>query len=159
MDIFFRGKNRHSEILVREKIFRPPKLGARSPPLLGPTLHWLTGLRLYSYTFVRLSKTGLLHVPLKFCSHLHDAEPGLLRGWPFNYGIVSHWLFGHFQEYSPRNSFSNLKQHYLAALGFGALLSSLVPLEEALYKCLQWMNAWMNWYFIVEIKLAKNLCL
>ena len=29
-----------------------------------------------------------------------------------------------FQEYSPRNSFSNLKQHYSAALGLGALLSS-----------------------------------
>ena len=27
-------------------------------------------------------------------------------------------------EYSPRNSFSNLKQHYSAALGLGALLSS-----------------------------------
>jgi len=26
-------KNRRSEILVREKIFRPPKLGDRSPPL------------------------------------------------------------------------------------------------------------------------------
>jgi len=32
MGIFFR-KNRHSEILVREKIFRSPKLDARSPPL------------------------------------------------------------------------------------------------------------------------------
>src|SRR6218665_2658544 len=30
-------KKRSSEILVREKIFRPPKLGARSPPL-GPCL-------------------------------------------------------------------------------------------------------------------------
>ena len=27
-------------------------------------------------------------------------------------------------EYSPRNSISNLKQHYSAALGLGALLSS-----------------------------------
>src|SRR6218665_2960725 len=32
------------------------------------------------------------------------------------YGMVSHWLSGHFLEYSPRNSFSNLKQHYSAAL-------------------------------------------
>src|SRR6218665_3331391 len=42
------------------------------------------------------------------------------------HGMVSHWLSGHFLdlEYSPRNSFSNLKQHYLAALGLGALLSS-----------------------------------
>src|SRR6218665_1667176 len=31
-EIFFREK-RHSEMLVREKLFRPPKLGARSPPL------------------------------------------------------------------------------------------------------------------------------
>ena len=31
MEIF--QKKRHSEILVREKVFRPPKLGARSPPL------------------------------------------------------------------------------------------------------------------------------
>jgi len=38
--------------------------------------------------------------------------------------MVSHWLSGHFLEYSARNSFSNLKQHYSAALGFGALLSS-----------------------------------
>jgi len=34
-------------------------------------------------------------------------------------------------QYSSRNSFSNLKQHYSAALGLGALL------EEALYKCLE----------------------
>ena len=52
------------------------------------------------------------------------------------YGIVSQWLSGHYLEYSPRNSFSNLKQHYSAALGLGALLS-IAPLEEALYKCLQ----------------------
>src|SRR6218665_2795351 len=50
------------------------------------------------------------------------------------YGMVLHWLSGHFLGYSPRNSFSNLK-HYLAVLGLGALLSS--PFEEALYKCLQ----------------------
>jgi len=29
----FSGKNRHPEILVSEKIFPSPKLGARSPPL------------------------------------------------------------------------------------------------------------------------------
>src|SRR6218665_2166401 len=29
----FSEKNRHPEILVREKIFRPPKLGTSSPPL------------------------------------------------------------------------------------------------------------------------------
>ena len=31
---FFSRKKRNSEILVREKFFRPPKLGARSPPLM-----------------------------------------------------------------------------------------------------------------------------
>jgi len=40
---------------------------------------------------------------------------------PLWYGMVSHWFSGHFQEYLP---FSNLKQHYSAALGLGALLSS-----------------------------------
>ena len=34
---FFLKKRRHSEILVREKMFRPPKLGARSPPLDFPS--------------------------------------------------------------------------------------------------------------------------
>jgi len=33
----FFPKKRHSEILVREQFFRPPKLGARYPPLAaGP---------------------------------------------------------------------------------------------------------------------------
>src|SRR6218665_1247429 len=41
------------------------------------------------------------------------------------YEMVSHWLSSHFLEYSPINSFSNLKQHYSAALGLGALVSSL----------------------------------
>ena len=36
------------------------------------------------------------------------------------YEMVSHWLSGHFQGYSPRNSFSNLKQHYLAVLGLAS---------------------------------------
>ena len=57
--------------------------------------------------------------------------------------MVSHWLSGHFLEYSPGNSFSNLKQHYSAALGLGARFW-VAPLEEALYKCLQRMNEWMN---------------
>ena len=33
-------------------------------------------------------------------------------------------IYIYFQEYSPRNSFSDLKQHYSAVLGLGALLSS-----------------------------------
>src|SRR6218665_1696423 len=45
------------------------------------------------------------------CKHLHHAGPfPWLALW---YGMVSHWLSGHLQECSPRNSFSNLKQHYL----------------------------------------------
>ena len=54
------------------------------------------------------AEQGLLRVPFFRIFH---AEPGLLRDWPF------YSLSGHFLEYSPRNSFSNLKQHYLAALG------------------------------------------
>src|SRR6218665_4137166 len=56
------------------------------------------------------------------CSHLHNAEPGLLRGRPF--GMEWSPTGSPVTEYSPRNSFSNLKQHYSAALGLGALLSS-----------------------------------
>ena len=37
----FFSEKPHSEILVREKIVRPPKLGARSPPLLSITIHSL----------------------------------------------------------------------------------------------------------------------
>ena len=59
------------------------------------------------------------------------------------YGMVSHWLSGHFLECSPRNSFSNLKQHYSARWGWERFW--VAPLEEALYKCMQWMNEWMTW--------------
>jgi len=38
----FFPKKRHSEILVREKVFRPPKLGARSPPLQNPLYKYET---------------------------------------------------------------------------------------------------------------------
>src|SRR6218665_2490784 len=34
----FFPKKPHSEILVRDKFFRPPKLGARSPPLIDPNI-------------------------------------------------------------------------------------------------------------------------
>src|SRR6218665_691704 len=62
-----------------------------------------------------------------FMSHLLTPPPRI--AWPSPwlalwYGMVSHWLSSHFLGYSPRNSFSNLKQHYLAVLGLGALLSS-----------------------------------
>src|SRR6218665_1038877 len=71
-------------------------------------------------TFARLSRAS-------FMSHL--LAPPSCRAGPSSwlalwYGMVSHWLSGHFLEYSPRNSFSNLKQHYSAALGLRALLSS-----------------------------------
>ena len=64
---------------------------------------------------------------ISFMSHL--LAPPSCRAGPSPwlalwYGMVSHWLSGHFLEYSPRNSFSNLKQHYSAALGLEALLSS-----------------------------------
>src|SRR6218665_1619301 len=71
-------------------------------------------------TFVRLSRAS-------FMSHLLAPPPcraGPSPWFALWYGMVSHWLSGHFLEYSPRNSFSNLKQHYSAALGLGALLSS-----------------------------------
>src|SRR6218665_2651740 len=46
-----------------------------------------------------------------------------MDGWMVLWsGMVSHWLSHRFLEFSPRNSFSNSKQHYPAALGFGALL-------------------------------------
>src|SRR6218665_3003330 len=70
----------------------------------------------------------------------HLLAPSPCRAGPFPwlalwYGMVSHWLSGHFLEYSLRNSFSNLKQHYSAVLRLGDFF--VVPLEEALYKCLQ----------------------
>src|SRR6218665_1442050 len=62
---------------------------------------------------------------VSFMSHLLAPPPSRAVPSPWLalwYGMVSHWLSGHL---------SNLKQHYSAALGLGALLSS--PLEEALY--------------------------
>src|SRR6218665_4076840 len=61
-----------------------------------------------------------------FVSHLLAPSPCRAGPSPWLalwYGMVSHLLSGHFLEYSPRNYFSNLKQHYSAALGLGALLS------------------------------------
>src|SRR6218665_3518750 len=71
-------------------------------------------------TFARLNRAS-------FMSHLLAPPPCRAGPSPWSallYGMVSHWLSGHFLEYSPRNSFSTLKQHYSAALGLGALLSS-----------------------------------
>src|SRR6218665_351836 len=93
-----------------------------------PTLPTLVALPLplgVPTTFVRLSKAS-------FMSQLLAPPP--CRAGPFPwlalwYGMVSHGLSGHFQEYSPRNSVSNLKQHYSAVLGLGALLSSPVAYQ------------------------------
>jgi len=45
-----------------------------------------------------------------------------MNGWVS--GLLDRWVDRWMMEYSPRNFFSNLKQHYSATLGFGALLSS-----------------------------------
>src|SRR6218665_1687347 len=71
-------------------------------------------------TFGRLSRAS-------FMSHLlapPSCRAGISPWLALWYGMVSHWLSGHFLEYSPRHSFSNLKQHYSAELGLAALLSS-----------------------------------
>src|SRR6218665_1681266 len=70
---------------------------------------------------LRSAEKCLLHVPFVRTSIMQSRPSLLLALW---YGMVSHWISSHFLEYSPRNSFSNLKQHHLAALGLGALLSS-----------------------------------
>src|SRR6218665_164275 len=62
-------------------------------------------------TFARLSRASFMYYLL---------APPPCRAGPSTwlalwYGMVAHWLSGHFLEYSPRNSFSNLKQHYSAA--------------------------------------------
>ena len=70
-------------------------------------------------TSARLSRASFMSRLL--ASPPHSAGSSWLAHW---FGMVSHWLSSHFLEYSPRNSFSNLKQYYLAVLGLGALLSS-----------------------------------
>src|SRR6218665_2296516 len=97
--------------------------------LIGQAPAYLTdlcrpSLSVRSTRHLRSAEQGL-RPSCPICSHLHHAEPGLLRGRPFS----MEWSptgspAGHFLEYSPRNSVSNLKQHYSAALGLGALLSS-----------------------------------
>src|SRR6218665_651429 len=73
-----------------------------------------------SVTFARLSRASFMSRLLAPPSCRAGPSPWSVL-W---YGMISHWLSGHFLEYSPRNFFSNLKQHYSAALGLGALLSS-----------------------------------
>src|SRR6218665_1328171 len=102
---------------------RVRRLPPKSTPMPLPTLLTFVVLPLALgalVTFARLSRAS-------FMSHL--LAPPSCRAGPSPwlalwYGMVSHWLSSHFLEYSPRNSFSNLKQHYSAALGLGALLSS-----------------------------------
>src|SRR6218665_3949680 len=89
------------KVLFSSEIWRPKSLGA-------------------PVTFARLSMASFMSHLLAPPSCRAGPSPWLAR-W---YGMVSHWLCGHLLEYSPRNSFSNLKQHYSAALGLGALLSS-----------------------------------
>src|SRR6218665_3603938 len=69
----------------------------------------LIKINLYLQSSILNIKLTLLIPSCHTCSQLHHPWLAL---W---YGMVSHWLSGHFQEYSPRNSFSNLKQHYSAA--------------------------------------------
>src|SRR6218665_1037633 len=71
-------------------------------------------------TFARLTGAS-------FVSHLLAPPPrraGLSSWLALLSGLVSHWLSSHFLEYSPRNSFGNLKQHCSAAHWIGTLLSS-----------------------------------
>ena len=68
---------------------------------------------------------GLSHVSRALSQELRCFQPshsGVLYSVPD--GMVSHWLSSHFVGYSPRNSFSNLKQHLLPVLGLEALLGS-----------------------------------
>src|SRR6218665_218179 len=70
---------------------------------------------------VRLSRAS-------FMSHLLEPPPHRVgpSSWLVHWsGMVSHWLSGHFLGYSPRNSFTNSKQHCSAALRLGTLLCSL----------------------------------
>src|SRR6218665_1963527 len=94
--------------------------------LIGQAPAYLTdlcrpSLSVRSTRHLRSAEQGLLHVPFDRTSTMQSGPSPWSALW---YEMVSHWLYGHFLEYSPRNSFSNLKQHYSAVLGLGALLSS-----------------------------------
>src|SRR6218665_3268296 len=69
---------------------------------------------------LRSAEQGLLHAPFARTSIMQSRAfsvvgPLVWNGLPLALRVI---------EYSPRNSFSNLKQHYSAALGLRALLSS-----------------------------------
>src|SRR6218665_1199027 len=85
---------------------------------------------------LRSAEQSLFHVLFTRTSAMHSRVFSVVSPLVCN-GLPLDWLSSHFLEYSPGNSFSSLKQHYLTALGLGALLSRTSPLEEALYKCLQ----------------------
>src|SRR6218665_1718136 len=72
------------------------------------------------------AEQGLLHVPFARTSIMQSrgfsvVGPLVWNGLPLALRSLP-------IEYSPRNSFIHLKQHYSAALGLGALLSN--PLEK-----------------------------
>jgi len=56
-----------------------------------------------------------------------------------NRAVTHVYISGHLIEYSPRNSFSNLKQHYSGALGLGALLNSSTWKRRYKNVCNEWM--------------------
>ena len=122
--------------------WRPPMASPKSTNMMQwkRTRNGTKLTQVYAHaTFVRLSRAS-------FMSHL--LAPPTCRSGPFPwlalwYGMVSHWLSGSFQEYSPWNSFSNLKQHYSAALGLGALLSNPTLKRRYINVCNEWMNEWM----------------
>src|SRR6218665_1918917 len=86
--------------------------------LIGQVTAYLTDLYRPSLStrHLRSAEQGLLHVPF--------ARTSIMQSRAFSVVGPLVWN-GHFLEYSPRNSFSNLKQHYSAVLGLGAFLSSL----------------------------------
>src|SRR6218665_2517132 len=97
--------------------------------LIGNASAYLTdlccpSLSALSTRHLRSAEQGILHVQFACTSSHPPCRAGPCLWLALWYGMVSHLLPGHFLGYSPRISFSNLKQHYLAALGLGALLSS-----------------------------------
>src|SRR6218665_1179536 len=97
--------------------FKSPTRTIMSPLGIPCILLYAEATHNIMYQFLRLSLQSHLLAP----PPCRAGPSPWLALW---YGMVSHWLSGHFLEYSPRNSFSNLKQHYSASLGLGALLSS-----------------------------------
>src|SRR6218665_1990596 len=70
---------------------------------------------------LRSAEQGLLHVPFARTSIMQSRAFSVVGPLVWN-GLPL--ALRHSLEYSPRNSFSTLKQHYSAVLGLGALLSS-----------------------------------